>query len=92
MRRHHFNSIGTYVAAWRAHVIICEELELGISWYAATKLRIHELKEVMPDLCDFIDYQIRQRRPTSGSMTYEEFNDLVDGILDTLYQGDQASF
>ncbi|KAJ5153945.1 Amino acid/polyamine transporter I [Penicillium coprophilum] len=92
MRRHHFDSIATYVGAWRAQVIICQELELGISWYAAIELMLHELEEEMPNLCDLIDYQIGNRGPASGNITYEEFDHIVDDILVAFYEGNQSTF
>ncbi|OQE36740.1 hypothetical protein PENCOP_c011G05804 [Penicillium coprophilum] len=91
MRRRQFESIGTYVNTWRAQVNICEQLELGISGYAATKLMLHELREEMPDVCRFINNQIGRYDSTSGSMGYEEFNNIVNDILDILYQGNPPS-
>lgn len=87
LRRHQFHSIGTYVTAWHAQVLICDQLNPGVSWYAATKLMLDDLKEEMPDLYHYINRQI-----DSASMAYKEFHIIVDGILDAFNKGHQSSF
>ncbi|KAJ5780801.1 Amino acid/polyamine transporter I [Penicillium paradoxum] len=87
MRRSQYSTIGSYVDAWREQVVTCFKLNLGLSWYAATKLMLMELKDEIPVLCNFINYQIRDHSESPGVMDINQFNAITNGILESVYRG-----
>lgn len=87
MRREQYHAIGAYVEAWRDQVILCNELNLGLSWYAGTKLMLGELKDEVPVICNFINHQIQDCEGNASLMDQDQFNAIANGILEMVYRG-----
>ncbi|KAJ5971220.1 Amino acid/polyamine transporter I [Penicillium vulpinum] len=59
-----------------ARIIICEQPEVSISWYVATKLMLHKLEKEILHLSYCINCQIG-----SVNMAYNEFDDIFESII-----------
>lgn len=86
MRRDQYDTIGNYIVAWREQVVTCFHLNLGLGWYAATKLMLEEIKHEFPVICNSINHQIRHKGPDAELMDIDRFNEIVNGILESAHK------
>lgn len=81
-RRHHYLGIDQYVDAWRDQVLATYHHTRGFSYLSATLIMLHEIEAEMPVLVKFIMDQVEGRDHTApDQMTYNEFNEIVRGII-----------
>ncbi|KAJ9488849.1 hypothetical protein VN97_g4451 [Penicillium thymicola] len=64
MTPYQFDSLYGYLSAWGAHAMVCAQFDPKFNWFAATKMILREVQAELPDLCNFIHYQVRTQDTT----------------------------
>ena len=64
MNRSEYGSLEQYVNALRNNLIICQRVDMSVTWYQAALLLLHQTAEELPNWTTVCELELRRQTPT----------------------------